>query len=220
MSPAAHDASGNLLAVWCLRAERAATALIVPDGCRDLIVKRPAGQRPYWFMSSLEDRTCAVPVGKGDVFTGYRLRPGAGVDVAGLYRSIRGDELSDHDICAGLDGFTRLSGRLADALACLASGVGSVAAAARLVGVGQRTLQRMIISETGRPPVFWLQLARVRTAGRAVRGAPSLAAVAFAHGYADQAHMSRDFRRWLDISPAGLRNGATQGEQLFQPGFA
>ncbi len=212
--------TGTLLATWRLEAEREFTALVIPDGCRDLIFKSPLGEKPYWFLSSLEDRTCGVPIKKGDIFTGYRLKPGTSVLEDGLLAAVRGEEFTHEDVCSRLDSLTTLSGSLAEALACLASGIGSVALAARRLGMNQRSLQRLMLQETGQPPVYWLQLARVRRAGRAVHGAKSLAEIAVVHDYADQSHMSREFKRWLAISPSALRKGATQSGQLREPGFS
>jgi AraC-like DNA-binding protein len=40
---------------------------------------------------------------------------------------------------------------------------------------------------------------------RALAGDVPLAALAADHGYADQAHMTRDLRRWFGASPSRLR---------------
>ena len=212
--------TGSLLATWQLKAERDSTAFVVPDGCRDLILKRSRGEKPFWFLSSLEDRTYSVAIDRGDIYTGYRLKPGTIVNEDRLLTAVQGEVYLHEEVCFRLENFTTISDPLNEALTCLASGIGSVAGTARQLGLSQRNLQRLVLRGTGKPPVFWLQLARVRRAGRAVNGTESLAEIAYAYGYADQSHMTRDFKRWLDISPAALRTGAMQRRQLHESGFA
>ena len=140
-------------------------------------------------------------------------------------------ELTAGDLASRLESFTELKRELDQALSCLASDVSSIAQAANLLGVSVRTLHRYILQGTGRSPLFWLRLARVRKAGRAVMSsctlaeslaesqAESLAEIAFDHGFSDQAHMSREFRKWLSITPSGLRGGGMQGGQLLERGY-
>lgn len=58
-------------------------------------------------------------------------------------------------------------------------------------------------------------------AGRAVAAhdGPPLAELAADHGYADQAHMTRAFRRWLGITPAGLRRDPDRAALLAASGY-
>ncbi|MBK9617544.1 MAG: helix-turn-helix domain-containing protein [Uliginosibacterium sp.] len=64
-----------------------------------------------------------------------------------------------------------------------------------------------MMRQTGRTPGYWKQLARTRRAARALAGSATLADIAFAHCYADQAQMSRDFQRWFGVTP-DLASGA------------
>ena len=79
-----------------------------------------------------------------------------------------------------------------------------MAAAARQLAVSERTLQRLVYVATARPPAYWKCLARVRRAAAGLDRAPSLAAWAADHGFADQAHMTREFQRWLGRTPSAL----------------
>ena len=176
------------------RTDRIAT--VIPDGCRDLIMRSAPGKKPHWFVSELQDYTYTVPTGGGVVLRGFRLRPGVRIDEARLLASVQHRHLDFGDICCRIASFSHLSPRVAEALDELASGVGSVAQAARDLGVGRRRLQRLLLSQTGRPPAYWMMLARVRKSARAVLAPAPLAQIAAMHGYADQAHMSRDFKRW------------------------
>lgn len=107
---------------------------------------------------------------------------------------------------AALADFTRCDARVHEALAALAQAP-AVGAAARALGVLERTLERLIRTATGEPPRYWRALARVRRAAQALTGdgGPPLAAIAADHGYADQAHFGRECRHWLGQTPARLR---------------
>ncbi|WP_299375912.1 helix-turn-helix domain-containing protein, partial [uncultured Kiloniella sp.] len=108
--------------------------------------------------------------------------------------------------------------RTEDALKCLASGVVTVSHAASDLGVSSRTLQRFIVNETGKSPVFWHRLARVRRAGRDIINAGSLAEFAFDYGFSDQAHMTREFRQWFDLSPRTFAK-VSRHQEIFQTGY-
>jgi AraC-like DNA-binding protein len=71
-------------------------------------------------------------------------------------------------------------------------------------GLGARTLQRMFLQHAGVPPTWVLRRYRLLDAAEAVReGQPvDWAAVAADLGYADQAHLIRDFRAATGQTPA------------------
>ena len=211
--------SGPVLEVWSFRAEESCSALVLPDGCRDLILRHPPGGRPHWFVSDLSRQPYDVAVEAETVMRGFRLRPGTELAAeAGLLADLQGRDDDDAQILARLSGHARLDRRVAEALECLAE-TGDAQAARRL-GVTPRTLQRLLRTATGQEPAAWAQLARVRRAGRAVAAhdAP-LAELAADHGYADQAHMTRAFRRWLGITPAGLRRDPDRAALLAASGY-
>lgn len=209
----------TVLDVWSRTTEEAASVLVLPDGCRDLILRQPTGEAPVWFVSALDDGPRRVAVAAGTFMLGFRLRPGVQIDKVQLLASLTGMTGDPHAILERLDRFTVLPGLVKDALDCLGQEAASVAEAARLLGGGVRGLQRFVAGATGRPPSFWLQLARVRRSARAVRDAASLADIAHAHGYADQAHMTREFRRWFGATPGRLRSGAEPLPMLDAPGY-
>jgi AraC-like DNA-binding protein len=116
------------------------------------------------------------------------------------------------DMCVRADG-------IAEALEALCDSA-SVAAAARKSGIGMRTLQRLMLRETGVPPQYFLRLARARRAARAVDGNAALAEIAFAHGYADQAHFSRECRQWFGVTPKALKSRLDLRAMLDLPAYA
>jgi AraC-like DNA-binding protein len=73
-----------------------------------------------------------------------------------------------------------------------------------VAGLGQRTLQRMFLQYAGVSPTWVIRRYRLLEAAEAVReGAPvSWAEVAASLGYADQAHLTRDFRAATGQTPA------------------
>jgi AraC-like DNA-binding protein len=73
-----------------------------------------------------------------------------------------------------------------------------------LTGVGPRTLQRMFLRYAGVPPMWVIRRYRLLDAAESVRGGTpvSWAEVAADLGYADQAHLTRDFRAAIGQTPA------------------
>ena len=96
----------------------------------------------------------------------------------------------------------------------------TVGAAAQSLGVSERSLERLTQRATGQPPRFWRALARVRRAARDLATPQPLAEIAADHGYADQAHLSRDCLRWLGQTPAALRRSPEQLATVAQAGYA
>ena len=211
--------SDAVLATWRTESPGDIDAIVIPDGCRDLIMWAAPGQPPRWFVSALADRTKIAALGAGDILKGYRLKPWVRIDIDGLLRSVQNRVLDEKETGCRIDWFCRRSPSAHEAQACLADGVASVAEAAGHLGVSPRALQRLAMRETGRPPSFWLMLARVRKSARALSSQTSLAEHAAIHGFSDQAHMSREFRRWLNISPSNLPNAAELVSQLQNPGY-
>lgn len=85
-------------------------------------------------------------------------------------------------------------------------------------GFTRRTFERHFIAASGLTPGGWLRICRFQQARAQVTASGlSLAEIALDAGYADQAHMTRDFQRYEAISPAALRR--TQGgfEPIYGP---
>jgi AraC-like DNA-binding protein len=208
-----------VLAAWTHVAAGPGQACVLPDGCRDLIMRKVPGERPHWFVSPLSGGPEWVALQAGVTLHGFRLLPGVAVEEDALVAAVQGREWEVGDILSRLDAVCRRPDAVAEALDCLASGVESVSEAARLLGVGVRSLQRVTLAGTGRPPGFWLQLARARRAARAVFDGEAIAQAAYTHGYADQPHMTRAFQRWFGASPARLCRTPALGRLLRDPGY-
>jgi len=81
----------------------------------------------------------------------------------------------------------------------------SLAELAALTGLGTYALLRAFRAETGLPPHAYLNQARVREARRLLdRGVPPASAAAEA-GFADQAHLTRHFKRIVGVPPGAYQ---------------
>ena len=208
--------SDVILATWEAIAEHPLDIRVLPDGCRDLILCLAPGAAPHWFISDLDDRTRVVRMDPAIRLIGFRLRPGTVLDLDRL----AGMEPDPEQAAQRIHDVATQPAAVSEALNCLASGARSIADSAGDLGVSQRTLQRLVMGSTGRSPAFWLLLARARRSARVVLDGASLADTAYSHGYADQAHMTREFRRWFDVSPRRLGRDAEIARQLREPGYA
>ncbi len=211
--------SSNLLSLWNSSSKSKVAAIIVPDGCRDLIMKVVDRGRPKWFVSPMFDQAKIISIGANSILSGYRMKPGVYIAEEELLRSINDSNNNFDDISNRLADYTRRSYSVEEALNCFATDVSSVKQAAKKLGVSPRTLQRLIGQETDRSPTYWILLARARRAARALIESSSLADIAEMHGYADQSHMSREFKRWFDTTPSVMRSTPSTLRQLCNGGY-
>jgi AraC-like DNA-binding protein len=217
---------GLVVAVWTLAArapgwvEHEAT----PDGCVELI-HRPAGRsrwrrdQPEFFATGLSDRPIRFSFSGDARFTAIKLWPWAWHALGGppcpsfaddwiaispgspLAALLRGDPVAN--LVAGLVGI--VPPPLARAI--LTSD--SVAEIVARTGLPHRRLQRVFARELGLAPRTYLRLLRFRAALQAVQqDEGTLAGTAAARGYADQAHMARDFRLFAGVPPSDARGRA------------
>jgi transcriptional regulator GlxA family with amidase domain len=75
-------------------------------------------------------------------------------------------------------------------------------------GLSERQLRRRFVAEVGLTPKVFSRLRRVRRAcADLLKNAPSgIAAIPYEHGYADQAHLSREMRTVFGMSPQLLHH--------------
>lgn len=72
--------------------------------------------------------------------------------------------------------------------------------------LSERSIRRHLARTTGAPPRYWKGLARARHSARALVFIHSQPAdIAANYGFSDQAHMSREIRRWFNCTPMMLR---------------
>jgi len=208
------------LDLWRFTAHAPMTVQVPPDGCRDLVVIVPNGRAPTCLVSALSHASETHAFAPGDRAMGVRLCPGAQLDERALLALLRArDGFDDDDLLGAVAAAARRDAQVDDALACLREAPSLALAHARL-GVSARSLERLLAGRTQRGPLWWRNLARARRCARGLAGDAPLADLAADHGYADQAHMTRDLRRWFGATPARLRTTPAFLATLDTPAFA
>lgn len=119
---------------------------------------------------------------------------------------------SNRERCRIADQFllSALAGRVVrkrERMGALARWIGSGALTAAPADSSDRTLRRLWHERVGIEPRKYRRLLRFRHALRALGGPGSLAVIAVEAGYADQAHMTREFGRLAGATPACVRRG-------------
>ena len=182
-----------------------------PDGCVEIIRRlrgrsRWDGAQPPSFVVGLVDRPQPFEISGDAAFEALRLWPWAwsaigAIPIAGLHGRWAAWDAPAFDLVE-----TRLAAE--PALAAIGSAIlaaPTVAAMGAATAMPPRTLQRWFAHHVGLPPRAYLRLLRFQTAFETLPGEPSLAAHAAAQGYADQAHMARDFRRLAGVPATTAR---------------
>jgi AraC-like DNA-binding protein len=207
---------------------------IPPDGCVDLIVRVEAGVvTPYVYGPTDAYDDVTLPV--GILIAGVRFRAGVGplaLDVRGAElagRSIALDDIAPRaarllrdveptpaglrarldDVAAMLAAAARPHReheRAARAVAAIAGGAERVSTIARDLGASERTLHRDFLLAVGLAPKVFARVARARRAAEALAAGAPPGDTAFACGYADQAHLTRELVALHGITPARVRN--------------
>ncbi len=76
---------------------------------------------------------------------------------------------------------------------------------ARRFGCGRRQFERLFVEYVGLTPKVFFRLERVNRARAQLKAGADLASTAQACGFADQAHLTREFRRVLGVTPLAYR---------------
>ena len=199
------------------------STLVIPDACADVIVIGDAAH-----VAGPADRAERVAMRAGTVLHGLRMRPGAARD---LLRIDLGELRNEHVELAcvtralvvdrrkprsSLEQWarTQLDKARPDGAAIEAARLflrdASVDDAADALGFGARRLHRHVTAACGYGPKTLQRILRLQ---RAIRLAFSetLAAAAAGAGYADQAHMTREFRALTGLPPGAYLAEAEPG---------
>ena len=94
----------------------------------------------------------------------------------------------------------------------------SLPAVAAHAGLGVRQLERRFQADVGMPPKTFARIARLQRALAWIAAGASLADAAHACGYYDQPHMTRDFARLAETSPAAWSASDADLTKLFVTG--
>ena len=202
-----------------------------PDGCIEIIRRlrgRSAwgGVQPESFVAGLVTAPAALELSGDSSFIGLRLWPWAWNALAG----VRSPALVDRwqDLAEAAPGFVMPA--TIDAAFAAMAGVAvdppaaalgaailesrTVAALSAACGRSPRWLQRWFGREIGVPPRRYLRLLRFQEALTGLQASEeTLALQAAGHGFADQAHMAREFRA-IARAPAGAARRTAKGPFL------
>ncbi len=195
----------------------------VPDGCVELI-RRHSGQsfwraeQPPLFAAGIASEPPRLRLGAGSRFTGIKFWPWGWHALGGATCAGFMDDwvaIDDPALAALIgDDAEEVPARLVSAfsgcpvprLGIATLRGGSVADTAEHAGLSLRQLQRHFAEEIGLPPRAYLRLLRLQGAMAEIRASSDPLADTAAHqGYADQAHMARDFRQLAGLPPSAAR---------------
>jgi AraC-like DNA-binding protein len=203
---------------WTLAGKGAASDWLaqqaVPDGCVEIIARlagrsRWDGEQPARFAVGLIERPEGFEMSGDARFEAVRLWPWSWPLISDRpLETMRGRWLPYDG--PDLEGIAE---RLAAAPDLAATGRAILAATTveemgRATEMSPRTLQRWFARHVGLPPRRYLRLLRFHKAFEEVPHQPSLADHAAAQGYADQAHMARDFRAMAGVPAKQARRSA------------
>lgn len=220
----------TIISVWSTRAAEARIA-VWPDGCRDIVAIADPDQPTKVICTGLDSSVRHVACKVGTRFFGIRVAPGVsfpwdGDNPANKNFDVAVSELDkmltsrirrvDQEPDRTLELLEKVAQRwaipaphwIAEYLRLLWSGEGGSCAAGRF---SERSFRRHLVQITGAPPRYWQGLARARHVAREiVLGNGRLADIAAKYEFSDQAHMSREIKRWFDCSPMMLRRNREQ----------
>lgn len=184
-----------------------------PDGCVE-IIRRTAGRsrwdgdQPDSFVVGLVDRVQPFEVSGDSAFEALRLWPWAWPLVGDIpLASLHGRWAPWNGDFAAIEAHLATATHL-NAIGAALTAAPGVAAMSNATGMPARTLQRWFARHVGLPPRTWLRLIRFQNAFGTLPGEPSLAGHAAARGFADQAHMAREFRELAGVPATTARRRA------------
>ena len=201
----------------------------LPDGCIEIIARECGSShwlrpQPSRFVVGLIDRPAELRFGGGSRFAGLRLWPWAWTWLSGSPLNLRNDWQDAADSALGDNQrqvlaqpsagsweplqtlFRHCVDPLDHRFAQAALATDQTAAMAQQLSVSTRSCQRWFVRNAGITPRSFRRLRRFEQGLRALEGsAASLAEHAQLAGYADQAHMAREFRRYAKAPAQGLR---------------
>lgn len=206
-------------AVACLWVRRGggATVRVLPDACVDIVWREATGA----MVAGPDTGPWLSHTQRGELIVGVRLLPGAGRALGTPVDELRDQRVGLRDLDIIWDprnersvvyDLTELATRLVSArppdrlvqvaaIRLLDQRMRVDRLAAKL-GVSERQLRRRFDAGVGYGPKTLQRILRLRHALRLANG--DLARVAAEAGFADQAHMTREFRRLTGASPSEL----------------
>jgi len=188
---------------------------VLPDGCQDLLIISRPGHRDQFRLTPFDLGPRWVDLPAGVELIGYRLRPGSRLGRQTFEAIMKRPEEAEARLLSDI----AFSADTDEVIRALSLEGATLSSASRDVGVSVRSLQRYLQTQSLPGPDHWRMLARARRAANHLAAALPIAEIAFMSGYSDQAHMTRDFRRWFGATPARVRDDAELRDHLCQPGL-
>ncbi len=209
-----------IIDTWHFQTNESQTEVVIPDGCNDVILKTRNGGSPSWMVSVLQDGCLKTELVAGSQLFGFRILPGTRIQEDALLAKLYASKANELDASQIIQDYCSQHQYIDEALQTLSSFEITVSVAAQRLTVNQRALQRLVRKETGKTPMFWIRLAKVRRTARDVLLGMPLGDCAFNNGYADQAHMSREIKHWLGTTPSKLPEQTSIEQQLSAIAYA
>jgi AraC-like DNA-binding protein len=210
-----------ILEHWNFHSPKTTHQIVVPDGCRDLIFLTDRNGQQEMKITEIDACAYGVESTAGDRYDGFRFRPDCVIDEGKLFHYLNSTRLTpDHPTLLSIIHDTvRVDTQLAESLQSLRV-ADTLTQASQELGISIRTLERLVKSKTGKSPLFWLRLLRMRRTASTLLASDHipLTELALDNGYCDQSHMSREFQLWLGITPAALCSNV-HWQQAFGEGY-
>jgi len=232
--PVPTDLQTHLLAVWVVEGAVGELIRVTPDGCTDLIAHDARATKVRFVGPMTRARVVALRCERS---VGVQLRPGTLATVrSGLrLRDVRDLEIEIVGLRGSvdpIDGILDLVRTMVSdksimrhpdvdrVLDAMAVGAGPLDALYRRLGLRERTVQRLFDRFVGLTPRQTASVLRQRQATRVLRaGQGDLADLASELGYADQAHLTRDYRAQVGL-PSGRYREEIRGVGFVQDAAA
>ncbi len=129
-----------------------------------------------------------------------RGRHGTGVTTAPELHGLRAEDIGP----AAVRPSSELDSRLVDALNIVGAGSIPIPRVAATVGLSPQRLRVLARSQLGMSLARWRVWSRLRRAAEALQAGQSLADAAGTAGFADQAHLTRQMREMMGLTPAAV----------------
>ncbi|MFN0301526.1 MAG: DUF6597 domain-containing transcriptional factor [Burkholderiales bacterium] len=218
---------------WLSRNNSESTYVALPDGSVDIVIEESSVAARSWVFGSTTSRT-EIPLATNVHYLGVRFAPGqsrhfiraAARELTDAHESTRGllgfsldgvsSALTDDRVFSRIDRLIETYlGRVPPNDSCIDGIIRRIGAMhgserideiASMAGWSRRHLERVFLETVGVSAKFFSMIARANYARCLLRSPmnPGLAQVAIDAGYADQSHMSRDFRRLTGLSPCAF----------------
>lgn len=211
-----------------------ATTVLLPEGCIDVVMEQTYQQTRVTVYGSVTART-TLALTPGARYVGVQFRPAAtrhfldmaahvltdgALDGHGIVRWDMAPALDAHDPLKAIARLDAALSRHLERLQPAPSRIDHLVTAleavhgalridelARRFGVSRRQIERDFLDTVGLAPKAFADILRFCHASRLVSARTPLSIAAQYAGYADQSHLTREFRRFAGLTPTAYARG-------------